>query len=82
MNEYEKVRCKMVCHYIWPQVDTEPEGMQRVRLGAVWSANPCEENAIFGALTPFGEFNMSVTLEVASKLEIGSEYYIDITKAG
>lgn len=81
MTKYEKVRCKMVCHNVWPQLDTVPEGMQRVRLGAVWSANPCEENAIFGALTPYGEFNMNVTFEVASKFEIGGEYYIDIIKA-
>jgi hypothetical protein len=81
MNEYEKVRCKMVCHNVWPQVSTEPEGMQRVRFGAVWSANPCEENAIFGALTPYGEIQLSVTKEVASKFEQYGEYYIDITKA-
>ncbi|MNR56693.1 hypothetical protein D3C85_1773150 [compost metagenome] len=75
------IRCKMVCHNIWPQVETDPEGQHRVRLGAVWSANPCEENAIFGKLTPFGEIQLSVTAQTAGHLEVGAEYYIDIHKA-
>lgn len=75
------VRCKMVCHNIWPQVQAEPEGQQRIRLGAVWSASPCEENAVFGKLTPYGEIQLSITATTAKHLEIGAEYFVDIRKA-
>lgn len=76
------IRCKMICHHV--AYNQYNEGMSNVRFGAVYSEDtgkPDDENAIFGKLTPFGEFNLSMVNEVAEKLEIGKPYYVDINPA-
>lgn len=75
-----KIRCKMQCHGKTPHSHTE--GMVVVNLGAVYSpeqtGKPDDENAIFGKLTPFGNFNAAMVAESAEILEVGKQYYVEL----
>ena len=77
------IRCKMTCHEV--SINPHTEGMSLVRFGAVYKAGatgePDDENAVFGKLTPYGELRLGMVTDVASKLETGQEYYLDIHKA-
>lgn len=53
----------------------------RVNLGAVYSADPSSDSYIFGKYTPYGELSFNVIPEVAEKLVVGQDYYVDLTPA-
>jgi hypothetical protein len=60
-----------------------PVEMRSVKMSPVYANNdPAHENAKFWSATPSGqlEFN-TVNLEAVEGLELGGEYYIDITPA-
>jgi hypothetical protein len=60
-----------------------PVEMRSVKMSPVYGNNdPAHENTKFWSATPSGslEFN-TVNLEAAESLELGVEYYIDITPA-
>jgi hypothetical protein len=63
------------------RVQGSSESLTRLNFGAVWSANPAEEDAIFGKYTPYGEFTVNVVAERAEHLEEGKDYYFDISPA-
>lgn len=80
MNQYEKIRCKMVCHEVTPNEHSQGQ-LCTVQFGAVYSSDPATEDSIYGKYTPYGHFRAGIVTEVAEKLEVGQAYYIDITKA-
>jgi hypothetical protein len=47
----------------------------------VWSANPAEEDSIYGKYTPCGEYVVSVAADRAEHFEEGKDYYFDISPA-
>ncbi|MFL8990632.1 hypothetical protein Q8X48_22170 [Pseudomonas sp. QLc11A] len=53
----------------------------RLHFGAVWSANPAEEDSIYGKYTPCGEYVVSVAADRAEHFEEGKDYYFDISPA-
>ncbi|WP_154670145.1 hypothetical protein [Pseudomonas canadensis] len=55
--------------------------MTRLHFGAVWSANPVEEDAIYGKYTPYGEYTVNVAADRAERFEEGKDYYFDISPA-
>jgi hypothetical protein len=60
-----------------------PVEMRSVKMSPVFANNdPAHENSKFWSATPSGvlEFN-TVNLEAVEGLELGAEYYIDITAA-
>ena len=56
-----------------------------VEMVPVYSTDPTHENKKFTTSTPSGKFEMTLgtecTPEVKSFFEVGSEYYLDFTKA-
>lgn len=70
------VLCKMVCHDVSPLQNCE--GMYRVTFGAVYSQVPDSENADFGKVTPFGNFQANFTEKAATQYEVGKEYFFHI----
>ena len=78
-----RIRCKMICHEI--SLNQHTKGMSLVRFGAVYASGVTgteeDENAVFGRLTPYGEFRAGMVTEVANKLELGKAYYVDISPA-
>lgn len=77
-----RIRCKMICHNVSPH--QHQEGMSMVTFGAVWSKStgtPDDENAIFGQLTPFGQYSGAWHTPAAEQLEVGKAYYVDFTPA-
>ncbi len=78
-----KIRCKMTCHEV--SLNQHTQGMSLVRFGAVYKSGvtgqPDDENAVFGKLTPYGELRLGMVTDVAEKLEVGQEYYLDLVKA-
>ena len=78
----QRIRCKMICHNVWPH--EHQEGMSMVSFGAVWSPDtgkPDDENAIYGKLTPFGTHSSAWHNAAAEQLEVGKAYYVDFTRA-
>lgn len=59
----------------------EDNPLCRVNLGAVYSADPSSDSYIFGKYTPYGELSFNVIPEVAEKLVVGQDYYVDLTPA-
>lgn len=61
----------------------EPVPMATVKLSPVYANNdPSHENSKFWSATPSGSFEFgTVNLAAVADLEIGSEYYVDITPA-
>ena len=59
-----------------------PVEMRSVKMSPVYSTEPGTENKKFWNATPTGslEFN-TVNLEAVEGLELGAEYYLDITPA-
>lgn len=80
MNQYEKIRCKMICHQVTPNEHSQGQ-LCTVQFGAVYSSDPAVEDWIYGKNTPYGHFQAGIVTEVAEKLEVGKAYYIDIMKA-
>lgn len=75
------MRCKMKLHG-----KSEPQGGNEDKLvscqfGAVFTEDKEDENYIFGKYTPSGHVHLGIKPEVADRLEIGAEYYVDFTKA-
>ncbi len=74
------MRCKFVCSYIQKQEYGDGKVGYVVGFSVVYSGS--EENKKFFTLTPGGQLNLyTVNEAVASKLEMGKEYYIDISEA-
>jgi len=61
----------------------EPCEMATVKLSPVYANNdPSHENSKFWSATPSGQFHMGTVNKAAvAQLELGKEYYIDITPA-
>lgn len=94
----DKVRCKLLCTYKKPYEYIDSEGVKRegasISLKAVHGithdANggvasyeqSCEENKIFGKLTPSASFDTNIhNPSAAAMFVVGSEYYVDFTLA-
>lgn len=78
------MRCKMTCHevtHVRHANQERDDPLCDVRFGAVWSANPGEEDAVYGKFTPVAEYKAKIVKSVADKLEPGKAYYIDFTPA-
>jgi len=73
-------RCKMTLRSKGP-VQGSTESLTRLHFGAVWSANPAEEDAIYGKYTPYGEYVVNVAADRAEHFEEGKDYYFDISPA-
>ena len=73
-------RCKMPLRSNGP-VQGSTDSLTRLHFGAVWSANPAEEDAIYGKYTPYGEYVVNVAADRAEHFEEGKDYYFDITPA-
>ncbi len=73
-------RCKMTLRSKGP-VQSSTESLTRLHFGAVWSANPVEEDAIYGKYTPYGEYTVNVAADRAERFEEGKDYYFDISPA-
>lgn len=76
------IRFKLRCNSVTD--NPHSPGMSSVQFGAVYSpdtGNPDDENAVFGKLTPFGNFTTTFITEVASKLQPGKDYYFDVHPA-
>ena len=73
-------RCKMTLRTKGP-VQGSSESLTRLCFGAVWSANPAEEDAIYGKYTPYGEYTVNVVADRAEHFEEGKDYYFDISPA-
>jgi hypothetical protein len=73
-------RCKMTLRSKGP-VKGSMESLTRLNFGAVWSANPAEEDAIYGKYTPYGEYTVNVAADRAEHFEEGKDYYFDISPA-
>lgn len=60
-----------------------PEGnLKTIVLRAVYSPDPDHENRQYWEATPSGELRLNIVNEAASaQLELGAEYYLDITRA-
>ena len=71
-------RCKMTLRSKGP-VQGSTESLTRLHFGAVWSANPAEEDAIYGKYTPYGEYTVNVAADRAEHFEEGKDYYFDIS---
>lgn len=58
--------------------------MATIKLSPVYGNNdPKHENSKFWAASPSGSFQLgTVNKSAVAQLELGAEYYIDITKAG
>jgi hypothetical protein len=65
------------------KVETKGEGVSgKLVLRPVYSSDPNHENKSFWDATPNGVIEMYITNPIAfAKFQIGSEYYIDFTKA-
>jgi len=78
--------CKMKC-WVAPQGDAATdESVQTVQFGAVYEPDAGKrqlpENAVFGKMTPWGEFKAGIANPAAkSQLVQGKSYYITITEA-
>jgi hypothetical protein len=88
----DKVRAKF--HVSQKTEFKEPAGSASISLRAVHKYDPdetkktgcctqtCEENKIFGELTPMGTCEMTIRNPVAAAyFKIGKEYYLDFTEA-
>jgi len=75
------VRAKFRCHWKDEQKNAEGEVLSAtIKLSPVSSGS--EENKEFYKYTPGGEMNLyTVNPVVAAQIEVGKEYYIDITLA-
>jgi len=60
--------CKMTLRSNDP-IQGSTELLARLHLGAVWSANPAEEDAIYGKCTPYGEYVVNVAADRAGHFE-------------
>lgn len=73
------VRAKMQCH----EVTQYPNGGVRIKLGAVYSADPNSENRAFSDATPQGSVEMHIQggKPAATAFKAGKHYYVDFTEA-
>jgi hypothetical protein len=61
---------------------SEPVEMRSVEMSPVYSTDPATENKQFWDATPSGQLRFdTVNLKAVEGLELGAEYYIDITPA-
>jgi hypothetical protein len=75
-KKMDKVRCKFVVD----SVTKSRSGFANVVMTPVTSGS--EENKKFWEYTPSGKLEIGTTnIAAADELEVGKEYYIDITKA-
>lgn len=70
-------RLKMTLHNVSV---LENPALTRCTFGAVYSAAPGEEDKVYGDATPYGSLSYNVRSELATSLEVGAAYYIDIQK--
>jgi hypothetical protein len=63
---------------------TEPGEVWSIKMSPVYANdNPKHENSVFWAYSPGGSFELQTVNKAAvAKLELGAEYYLDITRAG
>ena len=73
-------RLKMTLHSLTKLDGDADNPLTRCTFGAVYSANPSEEDGVFGKYTPYGSLSYNVRSDIAAHLEEGEAYYIDITK--
>ena len=73
-------RLKMTLHSLTKLDGDADNPLTRCTFGAVYSANPTEEDGVFGKYTPYGSLSYNVRSDIAAHLEEGEAYYIDITK--
>lgn len=78
------MRCKLICHSVFPKPETGDQNMHAVYFGAVWEGSTekqqVSENAIFGKMTPAASFTANIcNPEVIAKLKQGAHYYVDFT---
>jgi hypothetical protein len=74
------MRCKFVFSYIQPYEIEKGKFGYTLQFNVVYSGS--EENKKFFALTPGGQLSFfTVNEDVAKKLQLGKEYYIDISEA-
>ena len=73
-------RLKMTLHNVEPLTSSGHSPLTRCTFGAVYSATPGEEDKVYGDATPYGSLSYNVRSELATALEVGAAYYIDIQK--
>ena len=73
-------RLKMTLHSLTKLEGDADNPLTRCTFGAVYSANPTEEDGVFGKYTPYGSLSYNVRSDIAAHLEEGEAYYVDITK--
>lgn len=73
-------RLKMTLHSLTKLDGDADNPLTRCTFGAVYSANPTEEDGVFGKYTPYGSLSYNVRSDIAAHLEEGEAYYVDITK--
>lgn len=75
-------RCKMTLHGKTAVPGTgEDNPLTRLTFGAVYSADPSSEDAIYGKYTPYGSLDVNVATDRTAHLEVGKAYYVDISLA-
>jgi len=63
-------------------LDTFPDGSAKICLSPVYDSNPESENAKFYKQTPWGDITLgTVNNDAAAQFTLGSEFYVDFTKA-
>lgn len=75
-------RCKMTLHGKTAVPGTgEDNPLTRLTFGAVYSADPSSEDAIYGKYTPYGALDVNVATDRTEHFEVGKAYYLDISPA-